>query len=337
MKNYCWLSLYLLLLVITMLSFPTAFCEEQTYQLQDNSYHDDHLNDATDDFPNDYTPLTIPIADGKQITVAPAITCTALENGTWHPHHHLCKLAQTLLVDDDWTDGNANYTYIFEDWTDYDWNDIIVNLYASISYGFFSDLSLVFREAAWKNPFSLEITAEGTWIKIEWNSTDYPNMNSLTVDEGETVVIELFPESNASDTAFIRFLIPPSASFAWYPMEPSVGATVLFDASASYDPDKKIETYSWVFSDGTSVTTDTETITHSFNSTGIYSVNLTVADIDGLTDVMSKHIQVVAIVGGETTPISIPIKPVWKYINILLIIAFAAVTALIKRKGIQRN
>ena len=179
MKSYLWFSLLLILLMISASSFLIVYSE-------DGSHHDDHLNDESDDFPNDYMPFVIPVESGKQITVAPVTTCTVLENDTWNPHHHPCKMAQTFLVDNDWSDGNANYTYIFEDWTDYDWNDIVVNFYASTSDGIFSDLFLAFREAGWKNPFSLEITAGGTWIKIEWNSTDYPNMDSLLVGEGKT-------------------------------------------------------------------------------------------------------------------------------------------------------
>jgi len=313
-------------------SFPFAFCEESTYQVQDNSHHDDHLNDPSDAFPNDYTPFIIPVESGKQITVAPVMTCTSFENDTWYPHHHPCKMAQTILVDDDWNDGNANYTYIFEDWDDYDWNDIILNLYASATEGVFSDMFLAFREAAWKNPFSLEITAEGTWIEIRWNSTDYPDIHSLIVNEGETAEVDLFAESNQSDKAFVRFLIPPFASFSWQPVQPFAGKIVVFDASASYDPDKEIETYSWTFSDDTTINTDRKAITHRFMSPGLYSVNLSVVDSDGLIDTTSKSIKVIAIIGGKTISLGTTLITIWKNANILLIIAFVAAVTLIRRK-----
>ncbi|MDH5495181.1 MAG: PKD domain-containing protein [Candidatus Bathyarchaeota archaeon] len=332
MKSYWWLSLFLLTLMVMSSSLSIVFCEESAYQAQDNSHHDDHLNDPSDGFPNDYTPLIIPIESGKRITVAPITTCTLLENATWNPYYHPCKMAQTILVDNDWNDGDANYTYIFEDWTDYDWNDIIVNLYASISDGILSDMFLAFREASWKNPFSLEITAEGTWINIKWNSTDYPNIHSLTIDEGETAEVDLFAESNPGDKAFVRFLIPPFASFSWYPTQPLTGETIVFDASASYDLDKEIETYSWSFGDDTSINTDNQTITHKFVSHGTYSVNLTVTDTDGLIDVVSKHIKVSAGIGGETTSLDNTLVTIWKKANILLITTLAAAATLIRRK-----
>lgn len=332
MKSYCWVSLLLLSLIVVSSSSPFAFCEESAYQVQYNTHHDDHLNDPSDDFPNDYTPFTIPIKRGNQITVAPVITCTSFENGTWHSHHYPCKMAQTILVDNDWNDGNANHTYIFEDWVDYDWNDIIVNLYASVFDGIFSDLFLAFREAAWENPFSLEITVEGTWIEIKWNSTDYPEMHSLTVDEGETVEVDLFSESNPSDKAFFKFLIPPFANFSWQPSQPFAGEIVVFDASTSYDSDIEIETYSWVFGDNTSISTDRNTITHRFMSPGIYSVNLTVIDSDGLIDTTSKSIKVLAIIGGETISLDITLIVIWRNTNIFLIIALVAFVTLIRRK-----
>lgn len=329
-KSHSVFYLFLLLLTFISVSFPIAFSKARVYQ--DNSHHNDHLNDASDGFPNDYTPLVIPIENGKWITVAPVITCTIIENGTCYPYYYPCKMAQTILVDDDWSDGSTNYTYIFEDWNDYDWNDIIVNFYTSIFDGISSDMFLAFREAAWKNPFTLEITAEGTWMKIEWNSTDYPDMHSLTIGKGETVEIDIFVESNLNDEAFVRFMIPPFASFSWYPQQLFAGENVVFDASASYDPDKEIETYSWVFGDGSFVDTDNQTIIHSFTSPGTYVVNLTVIDSDGLTDVVSKRIEVLAIIGGKTSSLGTSFITIWRNANMLLTIVFGAMITLARRK-----
>ncbi len=337
MKSYWWVSLLLLLLTVVISWFTVVFAENQVYQVG-GSHHDDHLNDETDDIPNDYTPFIIPIDSGKRIIIAPIITCTIWENDTWNPFFHPCKMAQTFLVDTDWNDGNANYTYIFEDWIDFDWNDIVVNFYASMSYGVFSDLFLAFREAGWKNPFSLEITTEDTWIKIEWNSTDYPETNSLMVSDGETVEVNLFTESNPGDQAFLRFLVPPVAGFSWNPQFPLVGETVVFNASESYDLDKEIETYSWVFGDGASVDTDNSMIPHSFTSSGTYGVTLTVTDSDGLTNIVSKPIKVLAIIGGETTSVDNILVTIWKSINLLLVVMLAVTASLIrKRKNSAAN
>ncbi len=331
MKCYWWVCLFLLLLAV-MQSFPFAFGEVRSSQLQGYSFHDDHLNDESDEFPNDYTPLVMPIGSGRQITVAPVITCTMNESDIWKPHYHPCKLAQTIVVDNDWSDGNVNYTYLFEDWTDYDWNDIIVNLYASTSDGVFSDIFLAFREAAWKNPFSLQITVQGVWVEIQWNSTDYPNIQSSAVNDGETIEVDLFAESNIDDKALIRLLIPPFADFLWYPANPLIGEIVVFDASASYDLDDDIVTYSWIFGNETSVETSNQTISHSFALPGLHDVELTVIDSDGLSGGISKQIEVSAIIGGETASIHSALIDIWRTINTLLMITVVSFAVLMRRK-----
>ncbi len=337
MKSYWWGYLFfLLVLSIAAANFPTASCQEQTNQIQDNSFHNDHLNDVSDEFPNDYMPLIIPIGSGKRITVAPIITCTSLENESWNYNHHPCKLAQTILVDYDWSDKNANYTYMFEDWIDYDWNDIIVNLYATTSDGVFSDLLLTFREASWKNPFGLEIAVEGTWIEIEWNSTDYPSINSLILEEGESIYVDLLAESNKDDKAFFRFLIPPVASFSWIPPQPFVGDFVVFDASASLDMDGHIETYYWDFGDGISIDTNESTITHTFTYPKIYDVNLTIIDNDGLKHTILRKIKISVIIGGETTSVDTNLTTIWKNTTIILAVIFAAVAIFSKRRNTSK-
>jgi hypothetical protein len=179
---------------------------------QDGEFHDDHINDLTDTFPNDYAPMVIPV-NGKGISIAPVITCTTLENDVFMPNHYPCKSAQTLLVDGDWVDKDANYTYLFEDWTDYDWNDIIVSLYATTIDVIEAEICIEDREAAWKNPFGVEITLANMafGVQVYWNSTDYPREHFVKVNPGEPVGIELFSESNTGDTAFITIipLVPP--------------------------------------------------------------------------------------------------------------------------------
>ncbi len=165
---------------------------------QDGGYHDDHLNDLSDAFPNNYAPMVIPV-NSKKVTVAPVITCTTLEDDVFKPHHYPCKSAQTLFVDDDWSDKDASYTYLFEDWTDYDWNDIVVSLCAVTNDIIAVEICLEDREAAWKNPFSVEITPEDLAVDVHWNSTDYQGDHVVRVNHNETVDIELFTESNPGD------------------------------------------------------------------------------------------------------------------------------------------
>ena len=189
-----------------LVSSPTLLAVAQC-----GDHHDDHVNDPTDTFPNDYAPMVIPFND-KKVTVTPSITCAALEDVVFKPYHHPCKLAQTLLVDDEWSDKNASYIYLFEDWTDYDWNDIVVSLYAATNDVIDVEIYLEDREAAWKNPFSVEITPESLTVDVHWNSTDYSDDHVVRVNPNEIVDIELFAESNPGDTALITItpVIPPT-------------------------------------------------------------------------------------------------------------------------------
>ncbi len=85
----------------------------------------------------------------------------------------------------------------------------------------------------------------------------------------------------------------PSTIFtAAYPSDGNAPLDVYFDASDSYDPDGVIVSYQWSV-DGNNIGNG-ETINHTFQSSGSYSVSLTVTDSDGATDVGFKTIDVQA-------------------------------------------
>lgn len=86
----------------------------------------------------------------------------------------------------------------------------------------------------------------------------------------------------------------PVAIFTYTPETPYDGETVTFNASASYDPDGIIISYTWDFGDGTSPVTETDSIAyHVYMYPGDYTVTLTVTDNDLLTNSTSKTITVV--------------------------------------------
>jgi PKD repeat protein len=88
-------------------------------------------------------------------------------------------------------------------------------------------------------------------------------------------------------------LPPPVASFSWQPKTPYVGDTVVFDASASYDPDGTIVSYYWDFGDGTTANTTEPIIEHTYSQTNTCTVTLTVTDNDGLTSTTTNYITVI--------------------------------------------
>ncbi len=84
---------------------------------------------------------------------------------------------------------------------------------------------------------------------------------------------------------------PPVAAFTFTPTTPTVGQTVHFDASASTDPDGTITGYTWDFGDTTSgagVTTS-----HTYISTGTFTVTLTVLDNSGNSATAKSNVTVV--------------------------------------------
>jgi PKD repeat protein len=93
-------------------------------------------------------------------------------------------------------------------------------------------------------------------------------------------------------TLTVKGSAAPLASFTWTPTYPKVNETATFDASASYDPDGYIVRYIWDFGDGIANETSNPIITHNFTKCGIYNVNLTVIDNDGLKSSIVKEVHV---------------------------------------------
>jgi PKD repeat protein len=87
-------------------------------------------------------------------------------------------------------------------------------------------------------------------------------------------------------------LAPPVANFTYSPLLIKVNATVTFNASASYDVDGTIVSYTWNFGDGNVTTVGTPIITHIYTAEGLYMVNLTVTDNDNLSGSYSQQIRV---------------------------------------------
>jgi PKD repeat protein len=99
------------------------------------------------------------------------------------------------------------------------------------------------------------------------------------------------------------FTPPPEPCYACYPL--------IFDASASYDPNNNtgptngIAYFTWNFGDDNTTTVTEPTITHHYQTPRTYNVNLTVTDYEGLTDSINKNVTVslevlVKVVDSET-------------------------------------
>ena len=86
----------------------------------------------------------------------------------------------------------------------------------------------------------------------------------------------------------------PVASFTFKPAIAVVNETVVFNASASYDPDGYVALYMWNFGDNVKENATDPVVTHNYTMVGSYNVTLTVLDNDGLlSDSVVKTINIV--------------------------------------------
>jgi PKD repeat protein len=109
-----------------------------------------------------------------------------------------------------------------------------------------------------------------------------------------TVTLTVTDTEGLSDTCTksIRIAIPPVANFTFKPAYPIINQPVTFNASTSYDPDRRIIEYTWDFGDGNITTTSQPIITHAYAVADVYKVTLTVTDDDHLKNSTSKFISV---------------------------------------------
>lgn len=105
-----------------------------------------------------------------------------------------------------------------------------------------------------------------------------------------TDTVKVIVANTINDLPFVTFTIEPEISLA--------PATVLLDASGSYDPDGKIIAYVWNFGDETGRITDSPKTTHTYTLAGEYTVTLTVQDSRGGTASFSKTFLCVSEVGA---------------------------------------
>jgi len=103
---------------------------------------------------------------------------------------------------------------------------------------------------------------------------------------------------NFTDSAVKELSIgsPPNATFTHTPdiVRPTTTGyePVTFNASESSDADGFIVSYFWIFGDGTNQTMPNATITHNYAKRGVYQVNLTATDNDGLSSVFNATVQI---------------------------------------------
>jgi len=139
------------------------------------------------------------------------------------------------------------------------------------------------------------VAGTGRMLHFSWFEA-----TNTTAKSAFNVSAQVPPVTNETDVADNIFMdvngtiqLLPVAYFTFSPSEPISGLMVTFDASASYapgTPTKTIDSYSWDFGDGTNATG--VTVTHTYGSTGTFSVTLTVVDSDDLSNTLGRSLVV---------------------------------------------
>jgi PKD repeat protein len=177
---------------------------------------------------------------------------------------------------------------------------------------------------------------DGTIVSYTWNFGDGTIASGITVthsyvDDGTyTVTLNVTDNDGATTSLTATKTVlnrPPIASFTESALTVYAGEVIRFNASASYDPDGTIVSYTWNFGDGNITTTTSPIINHTYTTPGTYNVTLTVTDDDGQTDDEVKTFTV------QAAP-----WPLWLIlIIILLILAAIAVAVYLWRKRRRRK
>ena len=134
-----------------------------------------------------------------------------------------------------------------------------------------------------------------------WNFGDGATANGQSVTHSYdsagdyTVTLSVTDDDDASATASTMVSVSsgnavPDASFTVSPSTPEPGESATLDAAESADPDGSITSYEWAFGDGTTATG--ESVTHTYEQTGEYTVTLTVTDDAGATDTNETTVSV---------------------------------------------
>jgi PKD repeat protein len=140
---------------------------------------------------------------------------------------------------------------------------------------------------------------DGLIVSYTWDFGDGTTGSNIvayhTFNEIGTYEVTLTVEDDYGNTGstshIIEVIAYPTANFTWSPEEyPKVLEPVIFNASSSLPGSGTILNYTWDFNDGNITTTTDPVITHIYNESGQYAVTLTVINSDGLSDSITKRV-----------------------------------------------
>jgi len=141
--------------------------------------------------------------------------------------------------------------------------------------------------------------ANYTWTFGDGNTTTTADaVIDHTYPDGGSydVALTVTDDFGATDTATgtVEINDPPTAVFSYTPNQPQAGEQVMFDASASSDPNGVIDRYEWDFDGDGTIDATGESVTHTYTDGGQYTPTLTVTDDDGVSNTTRQSVTVYA-------------------------------------------
>jgi len=143
-----------------------------------------------------------------------------------------------------------------------------------------------------KTDITLNVS-ESRPIKFNWNTTGVPQPQAYNISAW---VWPLKNETDTSDNTYtygarVAVTFAPHVSFTYEPASPYIDEVIVFNASASQDPDGTITRYFWLWDQSTFDATNPIS-EHSYPTGGTHYVALTVTDNLGASNSTSQWINV---------------------------------------------
>ena len=138
---------------------------------------------------------------------------------------------------------------------------------------------------------------DGTIATYGWNFGDgrtdsgVATVHAYAVSGSYTVTLTVLDDDNLTNSTSRTIVVnaPPVAAFAVFPAAPFAGDAIVFDGSASTDPEGSLAAFAWDFGDNTAIATGMN-VSHAYAQPGTYLVRLLVTDSVGLTDTRSMNV-----------------------------------------------
>ncbi|VUT28051.1 MAG: PKD domain protein [Candidatus Syntrophoarchaeum sp. GoM_oil] len=164
-------------------------------------------------------------------------------------------------------------------------SDLVLEVHGNLTYDETSNITLKVKAVEGGSVEGARVTI-GNITKL----TDTNGETEFVLDpKGDDVSVKAEKTGFNPDLKTIEVNEPFVASFTFTPQNPVVGEEITFNATYSKG---NITSYTWNFSDGNITTVVDPVITHAYSLSGVYTVNLTVTDNEGLINSTTKNVTV---------------------------------------------